>query len=78
LAGLATLGVLWVFFIASVELLHYTESSEFCSLCHVMKPEHTAYQQSPHERVECSTCHIGPGALAAFQAKLANIRYLWV
>jgi hypothetical protein len=70
--------VLWLFFIGSVELLHYTESSEFCSLCHVMKPEHTAYQNSPHERVECGTCHIGPGAMAAFQAKLANIRYLWV
>ena len=33
---------------------------------------------SPHARVECGTCHIGPGAVPAFQAKLATVRYLWV
>ncbi len=78
LAGLAAIGFLLVFFIASTEFLHWTESSEFCSLCHVMAPEHTAYQNSAHARAECGTCHIGPGAVAAIQAKLANARYLWV
>ena len=72
LAILAGIGFLLVFFVASTELLHYTESSEFCSLCHVMAPEHTAYQNSAHARAECGTCHIGPGAVAAIQAKLAN------
>ena len=33
---------------------------------------------SPHSRVECGTCHIGPGAVPAIQAKLAAVRYLWV
>jgi len=78
LGGLAAIAVLFVFFIASVELLHYTESTAFCSLCHVMKPEYTAYEHSPHARAECGSCHIGPGALPAFQAKLASARYLWV
>ncbi len=75
---LAILVVAFIFFVGSVELLHYSESAAFCSACHVMAPEHTAYANSPHARVDCGTCHIGPGALAAFQAKLANIRYLWV
>lgn len=76
--GLGVLIVLFGFFIFSVELLHYTESAAFCSSCHVMHPENTAYENSPHARAECGTCHIGPGALAAFQAKMANVRYLWV
>jgi nitrate/TMAO reductase-like tetraheme cytochrome c subunit len=78
LGGLLLLVGLFAFFIASVELLHYTESVAFCSSCHVMKPEYTAYDHSAHARVDCGTCHIGPGALAAFQAKMANVRYLWV
>jgi hypothetical protein len=42
----------------------YTESVSFCGLvCHqVMKPEYTAHQESPHARVRCVDCHIGPGA----------------
>ena len=47
-------------------------------MCHVMTPEHTAYLNSAHARAECGTCHIGPGAVPAIQAKLANARYLWV
>ncbi len=78
LGALGILFVLWLFFIFSVELLHYTETAAFCSSCHVMHPENTAYENSPHARAECGTCHIGPGALAAFQAKMANVRYLWV
>ena len=35
----------------------------FCGqTCHtVMQPEFTAYQSSPHSRVECVSCHIGGG-----------------
>lgn len=76
--GFGVLVVMFAFFIASVELLHYTESAAFCSSCHIMHPEQTAYENSPHARAECGTCHIGPGAMAAFKAKLANVRYLWV
>lgn len=78
LGGLAVIAALFAFFIASVTLLDYTESTPFCSLCHVMKPEYTAYEHSPHSRVECGTCHVGPGVMAAVKAKLENARYLWV
>jgi hypothetical protein len=48
------------------------ESVEFCgTACHsVMEPEHTAYQRSPHSRVACAECHIGPGADWFVKSKL--------
>ena len=51
-----------------------TESVAFCGqLCHaVMYPEFTAYQTSPHARVECVKCHIGPGADWFVKAKLTG------
>ncbi len=54
---------------------HYTESVEFCGLvCHtVMKPEYTAYQASPHARVRCVNCHIGPGAGWYAKSKLSGL-----
>jgi len=51
-----------------------TESVAFCGqLCHsVMHPEFTAYQTSPHARVACVQCHIGPGADWFVKAKLSG------
>lgn len=53
----------------------YMESVQFCGLtCHtVMKPEYTAYQNSPHSRVECVKCHIGPGASWFVKSKLSGL-----
>jgi len=55
------------------------ETVEFCgTTCHtVMQPEHTAYQQSPHSRVECVECHIGPGASWMVRSKLDGLRQVW-
>ena len=52
--------------------IHYMESVEFCGLaCHkVMEPEHTAHARSPHSRVACADCHIGPGADWFVKSKL--------
>ena len=69
--------VSWLFFMGSVTLMEFSESSEFCSSCHVMSPEHTAYMNSPHAKVECGTCHIGPGAYHAFEAKVRSAHYVW-
>ena len=53
----------------------FTGSVAFCGrLCHVvMKPEYTAYQQSPHARVECVACHIGPGVGWYAKSKLSGL-----
>ena len=55
------------------------ESVEFCGeTCHtVMQPEHAAYQQSPHSRVSCVECHIGPGASWFVKSKLDGLRQVW-
>lgn len=52
----------------------YMESVNFCGqTCHVvMKPEFTAYQNSPHSRVECVSCHIGPGANWFVKSKISG------
>ena len=44
--------------------VNYMDSTNFCGLtCHtVMEPEFVSHANSPHSRVECAACHIGPGA----------------
>jgi hypothetical protein len=53
----------------------YMDSVEFCGLvCHsVMEPEYTAYKDSPHSRVKCVECHIGPGAPWFVRSKLSGV-----
>jgi NapC/NirT cytochrome c family, N-terminal region len=50
------------------------DSTRFCGLtCHtVMQPEYTAYKRSPHSRVSCASCHIGPGADWFVKSKLSG------
>lgn len=61
--------------VGSYEAFNYTESVEFCgTTCHtVMKPEHTAYQNSPHARVRCVDCHVGSGAGWYVKSKLSGL-----
>jgi hypothetical protein len=63
-----------LFAIASYRGTVYMESVQFCGLtCHqVMAPEYTAYQRSPHARVACVECHIGPGAPWFVRSKLSG------
>ena len=60
--------------VGSYRTYQFTESVTFCGLtCHVpMHPEYTAYQQSPHARVSCVQCHIGPGASYFVKSKLSG------
>jgi nitrate/TMAO reductase-like tetraheme cytochrome c subunit len=50
------------------------DSTQFCgAACHsVMQPEYTTYQRSPHARVKCVECHIGPGANWFVKSKLSG------
>jgi len=63
-----------IFAIASYSGTVYMESTQFCGqTCHqVMDPEYTAYQRSPHARVACVECHIGPGAPWFVRSKLSG------
>ena len=63
-----------LFTIAAYRGTVYMDSVEFCGqTCHeVMQPEFTAYQRSPHARVACIECHIGPGAPWFVRSKLSG------
>ena len=57
--------------------VHFMETPQFCGAsCHSMKPEFTAYQNSPHSRVECTECHVAPGAQGWIVSKTSGIRQL--
>ena len=53
----------------------FTESTEFCGeICHeVMHPEFIAHKNSPHSRVECVECHVGPGPEHYVKSKLRGM-----
>ena len=59
--------------------LHYMEQAEFCGqVCHTpMEPQFTAYQDAPHSRVACVSCHVGSGAQALVESKINGTRQLW-
>ena len=65
---------LMIFLTATYRGVHYMDSVQFCGLtCHsVMQPEYTAYLHSPHARVACVECHIGPGAPWFVRSKLSG------
>ena len=65
--------------IASIKGFEFTESTVFCGeVCHtVMEPEHTAWSNSPHAKVKCVECHVGPGAAWYVKAKISGMRQLY-
>jgi len=81
---------LWLFLGISAVLLVITgyggtrayetmESVTFCGeTCHeVMSPQFVTYQSSPHARVACVECHIGPGATFWVRSKIDGLRQVW-
>jgi hypothetical protein len=59
--------------------ISFMDTPTFCgTVCHkVMQPEYTAYQNSPHSRVKCVQCHIGPGASFMVRSKFDGLRQVW-
>lgn len=79
LVGIATLLNVLIFGTASYRGVEYMDTTQFCGqTCHtVMEPEFTAYQGSPHARVNCVECHIGPGAGWFVRSKLSGVRQVF-
>jgi hypothetical protein len=63
----------------SYKAYEYSDSVAFCGrTCHqVMKPEYVAYLASPHARVRCVDCHVGPGAEWYVRSKLSGAYQLY-
>ncbi|HUO78900.1 MAG TPA: NapC/NirT family cytochrome c [Steroidobacteraceae bacterium] len=59
---------------ATYKGIEVMDSVAFCgTVCHtVMKPEYVAHARSPHARVACAECHIGPGAGWFVKSKLSG------
>ncbi len=72
--AVATVVFLLLTALGSYRTYQFTDSVIFCGkTCHaIMTPEYTAYQESPHARVECVQCHIGPGASWFVKSKLSG------
>ncbi len=70
--AILTLANILVLGAASIKMLHFMDSAEFCgTACHsVMSPEWTTFQASPHARVACVECHVGEGVGALVNSKL--------
>lgn len=68
-----------IIMIATIKGYEFTESTTFCGeLCHVpMQPEHVAWSNSPHAKVRCVECHVGPGAAWYVKAKISGMRQLY-
>jgi nitrate/TMAO reductase-like tetraheme cytochrome c subunit len=57
--------------------VEHMETVQFCGqTCHVMKPEFSAFQNSPHSRLQCVDCHVAPGAGGWLASKVAGSRQL--
>jgi len=70
--ALSTVNVL-LLVAASTKAIEVMDSVWFCGSCHsVMDPEASAHSRSPHARVRCVECHIGPGASWFVKSKLSG------
>jgi nitrate/TMAO reductase-like tetraheme cytochrome c subunit len=77
--ALATVLNLLIVGTAAYRGVEYMDTTNFCgATCHtVMQPEYTAYQNSPHSRVECVECHIGPGATWFVRSKVSGLKQVY-
>ena len=76
--GITFFLILPILGVASFRGYEFTDSAEFCgTICHNMDPQYTRYQQSPHARVMCAGCHIGPGPGAFVKAKVSGLRQVY-
>jgi nitrate/TMAO reductase-like tetraheme cytochrome c subunit len=63
---------------ATAKGVEFVDSTAFCGeTCHVMEPEFTAYQRSPHAKVHCVECHVGSGARFFLKAKVSGVRQVY-
>lgn len=74
-----TVLILGVFGATGFGAVEYMESPSFCGgTCHtVMEPQYEPYKRSAHAEVNCTACHIGPGASWFVQSKLSGVKQLF-
>lgn len=58
----------------SVFSFWWTSQPEFCNRCHVMNKYVAAWERSPHQDVNCETCHTQPGFFGFVGGKIAGLQ----
>lgn len=66
--------------VATVQVLHYTDSAEFCKSCHIMNNVYDSFKDSTHAELACADCHLPHDSLInkyTFKAKsgLGHVYY---
>jgi nitrate/TMAO reductase-like tetraheme cytochrome c subunit len=75
--GLTTFANILIGSQVTYRAVEHMETVQFCGqTCHVMKPEFSAHQNPPHQKVACVDCHVVPGAAGYVQSKMAGTRQL--
>jgi hypothetical protein len=79
IVALLTFGNIVIVSLAAYKGIEFMDSPSFCGeVCHeVMEPEYKAYQDGPHSKVSCVSCHIGPGAPFFVKSKLDGTRQVF-
>ena len=62
--------------IGGYQVIHWTETADFCGRCHTMGPELVAHATGPHSEVTCGECHVEPGVAGWIKAKMNGTRQL--
>jgi len=75
IVAIGSVFLLFLTVFGSFQAYEATESVAFCgATCHtVMAPEYVTYQSSPHARVKCVECHVGPGAEWYVKSKMSGL-----
>ena len=71
--------LVFLFILAGVAALFWgtlekTSSNDYCSSCHMMKPEFLTMKASSHSQLACVACHVEPGIMKKVEYKLVNIK----
>jgi hypothetical protein len=75
--GVMTLANIVIGSQVSYRAVDHMETVQFCGQsCHVMEPEFTAHQMTPHSQVACVSCHVAPGASGWLHSKMSGTRQL--
>ncbi len=74
--GLVFGGFAIVIAIGGYQVIHWTETADFCGRCHTMGPELAAHAGGPHSEVTCGECHVEPGVSGWIKAKINGTRQL--
>ncbi|HZO08172.1 MAG TPA: NapC/NirT family cytochrome c [Myxococcota bacterium] len=60
----------------TLRAVHFMESEQFCTSCHVHVPQARSFDQGPHAGIMCVDCHVGEGTRGLIQSKLQGTEQL--